>query len=423
MIETAVSREIVPVVVQQHADDAISLRNIRSGQVTAPHVNLSKLRRLDDRIAAHLDGLAIAGRYGTSLAMAALAKPGRGEAFVAAVQAIETRDSVGMEKLLAVAEAVPVARSGVTSALGWVSPASLRGLTGKLLVSTSAVRREAGLAACLMHQVYPAAAVFAALEDADGALRARALRMAGETGRLDLLSACMKALVNECAGCAYEAARAAVLLGDRGSSVAALHAVASTPGPWRTRAASLILKLYTSAQANSLLRALSHDLTDRRLLIRGIGVAGDPDHVPWLVQQMHDLKFARMAGEAFSLMTGLDLAYLDMDRKPPENVDTLDSDPDLESVAMDEDDGLPWPDPDKIAVWWQGNAQRFTRGTRYFMGAPPSPAHCLSVLRDGCQRQRVVAAEYLVLMTPGTPMFNTSAPAWRQQRWLDKSRA
>ena len=122
-------------------------------------------------------------------------------------------------------------------------------------------------------------------------------------------------------------------------------------------------------------------------------------------------------------MTGLDLAYLDMDRKPPENVDTLDSDPDLESVAMDEDDGLPWPDPDKIAVWWQGNAQRFTRGTRYFMGAPPSPAHCLSVLRDGCQRQRVVAAEYLVLMTPGTPMFNTSAPAWRQQRWLDKSRA
>src|SRR6516165_3319822 len=100
LIETAVSREIVPVVVQQHADAAISLRNIRSGQVTAPHVNLSKLRRLDDRIAAHLDGLAIAGRYGTSLAMAALAKPGRGEAFVAAVQAIETRDSVGMEKLL-----------------------------------------------------------------------------------------------------------------------------------------------------------------------------------------------------------------------------------------------------------------------------------------------------------------------------------
>jgi hypothetical protein len=36
------------------------------------------------------------------------------------------------------------------------------------------------------------------------------------------------------------------------------------------------------------------------------------------------------------------------------------------------------------------------------------------------QRQRILAAHYLCLLDPGTPLFNTSAPAWRQQRWLAK---
>ena len=156
-----------------------------------------------------------------------------------------------------------------------------------------------------------------------------------------------------------------------------------------------------------------------RLLIQGIGVAGDPHYVPWLIQLMQDLKLTRLAGESFSLITGLDLAYLDLERRPPENVELgPNDDPNDDDVAMDEDDSLPWPDPEKIAAWWQANGPRFAPGTRYFMGEPPSPAHCLGVLKTGFQRQRIAAAEYLCLMKPGTPMFNTAAPAWRQQRLL-----
>jgi len=39
---------------------------------------------------------------------------------------------------------------------------------------------------------------------------------------------------------------------------------------------------------------------------------------------------------------------------------------------------------------------------------------------EAMQRQRVLAAHYLCLLEPGTPLFNTSAPAWRQQRLLAK---
>ena len=60
---------------------------------------------------------------------------------------------------------------------------------------------------------------------------------------------------------------------------------------------------------------------------------------------------------------------------------------------------------------------------RYFIGQTPSHAHCLAVLKTGRQRQRAAAAEYLCLLQPGTPLFPTHAPAWRQQRWLDAMNA
>jgi uncharacterized protein (TIGR02270 family) len=94
--------------------------------------------------------------------------------------------------------------------------------------------------------------------------------------------------------------------------------------------------------------------------------------------------------------------------------------PEDEEVGMDPDDSLPWPDPEKIQKWWDKHHNDFQPGVRYFMGKPPTWEHCLDVLKNGYQRQRIAAAEYLCLLRPGTPLFNTSAPAWRQKRWLDK---
>jgi uncharacterized protein (TIGR02270 family) len=412
-------REPVPAVVHQHAEDAVVLRNTRRVLVSAPHAKLHHLRRLDDRLAAHLDGLVVAGNDAAVLTMAALERPGLGEAFTATVGAIEGRDVAHLDKLLAIAEAVPDSRPGLISAFGWVSAATLRGVTKPLLDSPNAFHRQVGLAACAMHQVDPGAVLAAALKDPDTGLRARALRVAGACGQVDLLHACLNAMADADARCAFEAARAAALLGDRVAAVAALHAIALVPGPWRPRALGLALKLQTPAAAHAGLKALSQDPASVRLLIRAIGVAGDPHYIPWLIQQMHDPKLTRLAGESFSSITGLDLADLDLDRKPPENFDPgPNDDPDDSNVAMDEYDSLPWPDVEKIAAWWHANGHRFAAGTRYFMGEPPSPSHCLTVLKTGFQRQRIAAAEYLCLMKPGTPLFNTAAPAWRQQRLL-----
>ena len=406
----------------QHVEEAAHLRRVRSILVRAPQVRLLLLGRLDERIAAHLDGVAVAGEYGTGLAQQALDRPGTGEVFVATVRAIEDRDADRLDKLLAIAEAVPASRAGLLSAFGWASAADLQGITKALLDVAQPWRREVGLAACAMHGVDPGAVLAGALRDADAGLRARALRVAGQCGRRDLLDGCLAALTDEDERCAFEAAQSALLLGDRAASLAALAALAVDPGAeGKPKLAALrsVLKVVPPKQAQSMLAVLAKNAARVRSVIHGISMAGDPHYVPWLIAQMENLALARLAGEAFSFITGLDLAYLDLERKPPENVEFGPND-DLgdDNVAMDEDDSLPWPDPQKISVWWRANGGRFVSDTRYFIGEAPLPAHCLTVLNTGLQRQRIAAAEHLSLLQAGTPLFNTAAPTRRQQRLL-----
>ena len=130
-------------------------------------------------------------------------------------------------------------------------------------------------------------------------------------------------------------------------------------------------------------------------------------------------KTARLAGEAFSLITGTDLGCCGLEGKPPENFEAgPNDDPDDPNVDMDPDEGCHGQTRESQA-WWAANGA-VSNGTRYFMGAPVTREHCIDVLKNGYQRQRILAAHYLCLLEPGTPLFNTSAPAWRQQRLLAK---
>ena len=70
---TSSSKPILSII-QQHAEESAILHNIRSRQVFAPHIKLHHLRRIDDRIAAHLDGLSVAGEYGLKVYEEALEK-------------------------------------------------------------------------------------------------------------------------------------------------------------------------------------------------------------------------------------------------------------------------------------------------------------------------------------------------------------
>jgi uncharacterized protein (TIGR02270 family) len=430
------TRPPIPVVVAQHVEESSHLRHVRSVLLRSPHVQLHRLQRLDDRIAAHLDGIAVAGDFGLKLCTEALESPSAGAVFTLAVRALELKDAALLQRLFAIVAAEPAAERGLLSAFGWVPAQALQGTIRALLTSADAAQRAAGLAACVMHRVEPGAVLVAALADADARLRARALRVAGEAGRVDLLpqmlAACVADGATEDEALRFWAARSALLLGDRSATVlAVLAALADGSGAWSDAAAEWLLKVLDVGAAHQHLRGWSERAKEpgpagaaaRRRLIRRCGVLGDAYFVAWLIGQMADLQVSRLAGEAFTLMTGADLALLDLERKPPEGASDgqfggPNEDPADDNVALDEDESLPWPDPERVQGWWQANQARFPTGQRFFMGAAPSPVLSLKVLREGGQRQRIAAAQWASLLAPGTKLFQTAAPAWRQQRWL-----
>lgn len=410
---------IVPVVVQQHVEDAAVLHNTRSLLSDAPHVKLHHLRRFDDRLAAHLDGLAVAGEDGWPMCEAALDPPEPGAMFTAAVRALEDKRTDRLDRLIALAATAPEGQSGLRAAFGWVEPQELQGVVGPLLASTDPQRRLIGIAASAMHRVDPGLVNARRLEDADPAVRARAFRTAAELGKRELVSTVAASINDDDPACQLWAAWAAVVLGDRESALDLLQTGAGSAGPMQQRCLQLALLAMPLGGAHAALRQLAQQPDTVRAVIMGSGLAGDPTYIPWLISHMADDKLARLAGESFSMITGVDLAWLDLERKPPEALESGPTDnPEDADVGMDLDDGLPWPEQAKVQAWWTGNGARFTAGIRHFMGATLSQSHCLDVLRDGYQRQRIAAAYHRCLLDPGTPLFEWRAPVWRQQREL-----
>jgi uncharacterized protein (TIGR02270 family) len=416
--------DVIPVVLAQHTEDAAMLHAQRTVLVSAPHARLRHLQRFDARLEAHLDALDVAGERGLAFVEAELEQPSAGATFAAGVCAIRSgmgpdgthpRAAERLERLLALAGTVPASRRGLLSALGWSDRESLRGIVAALLASPKEIHRFAGVAACGMHRVDPGI-----LEDESPLVRARAWRTAGELGRRELVSTAAAAAIGEDdPACQFWAAWAAVLLGDKHNALDFIASVAAVAGPLRARAFQLTLQAKGAQSAHGWLAIIAKDPANLRWLIRGAGLVGDPTYVPWLIGHMADIKTTRLAGEAFSLITGLDLAWLDLEVKPPESVESgPNDDPNDPNVDMDEDDGLPWPDAVKIQAWWHANSQRFQPGTRYFMGEPLNRDNCVRVLKQGFQRQRIAAALYLSLLNPGAPLFEWRAPARRQQRLL-----
>src|SRR5208337_4999599 len=128
---------------------------------------------------------------------------------------------------------------------------------------------------------------------------------------------------------------------------------------------------------------------------------------------------ARVAGESFSLITGVHIAYDKLEGEKPEGFEAGPTEnPEDEDVAMGADLDLPWPDPTLIQKWWNARQGNFAKGTRYLLGKPIEPESLRQALKTGYQRQRAAAALELAILKPGRPLFEVRAPGFRQQQLL-----
>jgi uncharacterized protein (TIGR02270 family) len=445
--------QVLETVVRQHAEEATMLRHQRTELVRAPHIGLLMLSRHDKRIAAHLEGLAVAGAAGTLHAAAVLEEsiPGAaaGEAFALGVSLITAGDANGLDSLAARCEAQPDLQRGLASSLGWVSAGLLRGIVKDWLEAGASAKRMSALAACAMHRVDPGPALAPALACPEPSVRAAALLTAGRVGRVDLLPAIGDAMTDGDATVAFWAAWAACRLGDRAASIRVLSDAALSTSGFADVALALLMCALPEPKAHEFARHVAATgKTDgtaahQRRLTQTLGLLGDTRFVPWLIERMDERMLARPAGEAFSAITGADLSALLLERldgppgtgpaegAPPtttaddgatlEVAQDADAFPgeDDEPIELDPDRDLPWPNRALVAKWWQQQPMaRVGSPQRCFVGRPFGEAAWQHVLREGNQRQRALASLHLAVHAPASRMFQVAAPAWRQRRWL-----
>ena len=422
----------IPEIVDQHFENAASLWLIRDKAVGASSFRLADLARLDERIEANIDGLRIAETSGWSAGCDELDAGGAGGFFVAGVLAVESDDPDRFDKLIAraYASAEKVASEpyhpaddpwrGLVSALAWVERGHAARAIDWLLNSPRPRTRWLGVAACGARRLVSQPNLEAALADHEPLVRARAARTMGQLGRANSRAKLNALLADPDEDCRFWSAWSASRLGTT-EGVAALAEFARSPGPQCDRALDLLLRCLPLERAHDFLRPLARDPTLRRSVIQAAGAIGDGNYIPWLVGQTSEPSVARVAGDAFAMLTCVDLVQNDLDREPPEDFEPLpNDDPEGGNVALDGDEDLAWPDPERLGRWWEGNHHRFSAGTTYFRGSPKVSTDWHAALAKAPQRQRWTAALELALRQPENPMFEVRARGHLQQELLSR---
>jgi uncharacterized protein (TIGR02270 family) len=411
--------KVIPNVVDQLAEESAFLWQLRDAALSAPHYLLADLARLDQRVEAQLDGLGVLGEPGWDVVRQDLAAGRAGEVFAAAVLAFESNVEEKIQQVIEVGTASPEAARGLISALGWLPYEQASKHIRILLAAEEPARKGVGIAASAIHRRNPGPALLAAFGAGDPALRARAFRAAGELGFVDSHITLRTNLKYKDPTVRFWAAWSNALLIGHKDAVAYLQNVAEAGGPFAECAAGMAIRRLAPNDAKIWLKRLVKDLGQRRIAVIAAGAFADPEAIPFLIDQMKVPKLSRVAGESFSLITGVHIAYDKLEGEKPAGFEAGPTEnPEDEDVSMDADLNLAWPDPALIQKWWNARQGSFAKGTRYLLGQPITPESLRDALKKGYQRQRAAAAIELAILKPGRPLFEVRAPGWRQQQIL-----
>jgi uncharacterized protein (TIGR02270 family) len=410
---------IVYEIVSQHAEEASFLWLLRLFAVSRPNYSLGDLIKLDNRIEAHLHGLHIAGQAGWSLILETLKFDEPCDFFPAGFLAFETGRQDRIDFLSGKLAEKPELAAGVISALGWMRYERAKAHLESLVSSHQPAFRAIGIGAFAIHRVDPGRILNEAIGDEHPAVRARALRAVGELGRIDLLPRMRVAHTDPDDDARFAAAWSGTLLSPNLDSLSVLRTFAESPGPFSGKAMQTTVRRMDLSGAKAWQASLSRRRNRMRAATVAAGAIGDPELISWLIGQMDSPILARIAGEAFTMITGVDFAGEHLDRSPPQGVEFGPTDdPADENVDMDPDEHLPWPDPTATHKWWAKNQKQFQKGVRYLLGKPMSPVWLREVLHVGRQRQRAAAALELAIRQPGRSLFEVRAPGFRQRASL-----
>jgi uncharacterized protein (TIGR02270 family) len=414
---------VIAEVIDRHVEEAAILWCRRDCAAGEPHFTLGDLMHLDCQLEAQIDGMRVAEAESSDAAWTVCQQELRwnapGEVFAAAVLAGESNRSRRIVEVTTVAHHCYDCSRALVAALGWLTTEHANHSIDRLLTTANPFERRVGIAACAVRGRHPGEALANAISSRDKLLKARALRAAGELARGDLLPAARKAMGQKDWHVRFSAAWAVARLSRDEPALRVLKQTVESQSPDQGRALQLVLRRMQPDEAAKWINDLATKLELLRQAVIATGVVGVPEAIPGVVQNMDSPPLARGGGEAFTMITGVDLAAQKMEGAWPAGFTAGPTeDPADNNVAMDEDENLLWPDATKLAAWWQKHSGELQPGTRYLCGQPMTEEWLEHVLRHGYQRQRAAAALELALLRPNEPLFNVRAPGQRQQELL-----
>lgn len=399
---------------EQYASDAAFLWILRSIATNQPHYNANDLFELEQRIETQLDGLMTSIDMGWQACDDALQFQEPGELFTAMVTAMRSHEAHKIQKAVEAGLENELATPGLISAMGWLPAGISNPWTERFLKGKEMSHKYLGMAVCSVRRQDPGEILSNILQrddcQQDEKLYTRALRLVGELRRQDCMPAINAAMAVENSDIRFWANWSAVLLGHR-ASVHNLKAFVFNTGPHQNQAIQLAFRSLPIEIARKWVSKLSEDESQVRIVIKAAGALGDPHAINWLIEKMKNPALARLAGEAFANITGVDLKQNQLlidpaDQPPAPPDDALD-------IALDEDEHLAYPDAEKVMALWRNYGKSFSIGHRYFMGHLIAAEALKDALVKGNQRQRHAAAMELALNQQGVPLPNANARVLR----------
>ncbi len=398
-------------VYEQYVNNSSFLWLLRSVVIEQSHYEVGDLFELEQRIDAQLDGLMISLDIGWQACEEALKLQEPGEAFTAMMIAMRSHEICKIQKAVEIGLENELALPGLISAMGWLPGEIATPWTERFLNGKDMNHKYLGLAACSVRRQDPGEILTNILRRNDcrqhEKLYARALRLIGELRRQDCMPAINAAMYDDNEIISFWANWSAVLLGQR-ASVKNLEPLVFKAGPCQELAIQLVFRVLPIEQAREWVSRLSEDESQIRAVIKATGVLGDPHAINWLISKMQNPMLAKLAGESFSLITGIDLEKHNLQIDVPDNTPPVE-DIDDDNIELDQDENLPFPDVAKVEAIWRNHGQNYIIGHRYFMGRPVTPEILKEKLAVGTQRQRHAAAMELALSENDVQLPNTRA--------------
>lgn len=393
----------------QYVDNASFLWVMRSLAVEQPHYTPRDIYDLEQRIQSQLDGLMTSIDLAWSICLDALEMNEPGEVFVSTVLAFRSHDIKKIQKVVEVGLSDERAKKGLVSALSWLPQDLISGWMDKFFSSKDFSHKRLAVEVCGARRDNPGELLNRILErddcKEDAALYARSLRLVGELRRQDLMPFLDAAITSDDTGVQFWSIWSSVLLGKRGI-VKLCHPYVIKPGPFQKYALNLAFRVLPVEIARTWISAMSKEPDQSQAVIRATGILGDPHAINWLITRMQDEATAKIAGEAFSLITGVDLQSSELVIES--NIDD-EQHRDEELTDNGEDSELPVPDPDKLKRFWMNNGRNFIAGKRYFLGRTISADYIKSQLNAMSQRQLMASSYELALIDSSMPLLNHKA--------------